>query len=79
MSGIIETEAVRAGLGEGRSAFVTITPLGRVSRAAEVANAAVLFASDESSVVNGAVLTVDGGTLAARPDLRHSPAPVMPI
>lgn len=36
-------------------------PIGRIGQPVEVANAALYFASDESSWTTGAVLTVDGG------------------
>jgi NAD(P)-dependent dehydrogenase (short-subunit alcohol dehydrogenase family) len=36
-------------------------PLGRLTDRAEMANAALFLASDESSFVNGSVLYVDGG------------------
>lgn len=38
-------------------------PLGRIGKPEEVANAALFFASDLSSYVNGQVLCVDGGGL----------------
>lgn len=40
-------------------------PAGRLARAEEVASAALFLASDESSYVNGATFTVDGGITAA--------------
>jgi NAD(P)-dependent dehydrogenase (short-subunit alcohol dehydrogenase family) len=40
-------------------------PPGRLARASEIANAALFLASDESSYVNGAIFTVDGGITAA--------------
>lgn len=40
-------------------------PLGRFGQAGEMAQAAVFLASDESSYVNGATFTVDGGITAA--------------
>ena len=44
-----------------REAVVQKTPLGRMGRAEEVANAYLFLASDESSFINGAVIHVDGG------------------
>ena len=44
--------------------FTRSVPLGRPGRADDVANAAVFFASDESSFVTGATLLVDGGFMS---------------
>jgi NAD(P)-dependent dehydrogenase (short-subunit alcohol dehydrogenase family) len=41
--------------------FAEATPLGRIGRAEELANAAYFLASDEGSYVNGIDLQVDGG------------------
>ena len=48
-------------LEEGRAAFVSTIPLGRLARPAGVASAALYLASDEAAFVTGAVLPVDGG------------------
>ena len=44
----------------------TVVPQGRAGKAADVADAAVYLASDQSSYVNGIALTVDGGWLAEK-------------
>jgi NAD(P)-dependent dehydrogenase (short-subunit alcohol dehydrogenase family) len=40
-------------------------PMGRLAKPREIVNAALFLASDESSYVNGAIFTVDGGLTAA--------------
>lgn len=59
--GIIQTaliENVPSELVEGAAAM---TPMGRFGRPSEIGRAAVFLASDDSSFVTGAALTVDGG------------------
>ena len=48
-------------LDQGRAAFVSTIPLGRLATPADVASAALFLASDESAFITGAVLPVDGG------------------
>jgi 3-oxoacyl-[acyl-carrier protein] reductase len=59
--GVIETD-LTAGLSEDAKAENTgKTPLGRLGRAEDVANAIRFLVSDEASFVTGQVLGVDGG------------------
>jgi 3-oxoacyl-[acyl-carrier protein] reductase len=46
---------------ELRARFVASIPLGRLSQPADIASAAVFFASDEAAFITGACLEVDGG------------------
>jgi NAD(P)-dependent dehydrogenase (short-subunit alcohol dehydrogenase family) len=50
-----------------REAFQRLIPLGRLGRAADVAQAIGFLVSDRAAFVNGAILPVDGGFLAGRP------------
>ena len=45
---------------ETREAFGTSTPLGRLSRLLDLANAALWLASDEAEFITGVALEVDG-------------------
>ena len=46
---------------EMRAKFISTIPLGRLSLPADIATAAVFFASDEAAFITGACLEVDGG------------------
>ena len=66
--GLIETEMAEAvfatGLLERDESRFAFCPLGRAATADEVASAALFLASSSAAYINGAVLTVDGGTSA---------------
>jgi len=46
---------------DGRTTFKNTVPLGRLSTPVDIANAALFFAEDESSLVTGTMLEIDGG------------------
>ncbi|MEL7046866.1 MAG: SDR family oxidoreductase, partial [Pseudomonadota bacterium] len=74
LPGPIHTEMVEGYVDAGKKAgqsreevlagFASVTPIGRLGRPEEAANAIVFLASDESSFTSGASLAVDGAMLA---------------
>lgn len=59
--GLIETDQALGMSPERRRHYTSMLPLGRFGTPEEVAEVALFLASDLSSYVNGATLTVDGG------------------
>jgi NAD(P)-dependent dehydrogenase (short-subunit alcohol dehydrogenase family) len=59
--GFIDTPMTRGWPAEARDAVIARTPLGRMGRAEEVAEAVVWLASDRAAFVHGAHLDVNGG------------------
>jgi NAD(P)-dependent dehydrogenase (short-subunit alcohol dehydrogenase family) len=66
--GLIDTEmaesVIATGLVDRDETRFLFCPLGRAATADEVASAALFLASSSASYINGAMLTVDGGTSA---------------
>lgn len=46
---------------EGRKAFISTVPMGRLSTPEDLATAALFFAADESAFITGTMLEIDGG------------------
>ena len=65
--GVIETPLTRRWLSdpETRARQVAAHPMGRLGRPEEVAAAIAFLAGDDASFITGAILTVDGGHVAA--------------
>ena len=61
--GFIATDMVMAMPEKIRDMMTSKTPLGRLGRPEEIADAYLYLASDQASFVNGAVLSVDGGVI----------------
>lgn len=61
--GFIETEMIQAVPEKIRQTMVEHTPIGRLGKPADIANAYVWLASEAAGFVSGAVLSVDGGVV----------------
>ena len=62
--GCIETDMVRVLGEETRAMLAEETPLGRLGRPEDVAEAVAFLASDRAAFITGQVLTADGGFIA---------------
>lgn len=62
--GLVETDMIAGLTPDQREALTAPTPLGRLGRPEEVAAAVRFLAGEDASLVNGAVVAVDGGLTA---------------
>jgi NAD(P)-dependent dehydrogenase (short-subunit alcohol dehydrogenase family) len=65
--GYVETDLVKNLVTQGTldvKELAKRTPMGRLARSSEIADAVVFLASDESRYIEGQTLTVDGGWTA---------------
>jgi NAD(P)-dependent dehydrogenase (short-subunit alcohol dehydrogenase family) len=63
-SGPVDTRMFQSGAGatdQGRAAIASVTPIRRIARPEEIAEAVVWMASSAASYLTGAVVPVDGG------------------
>ena len=67
--GFVEVDSPVNPVTEDYAAAVSVNPIGRAGRPAEVAAAVVWLAGDEAGFVTGAVLRVDGGATAGTAEL----------
>ena len=59
--GFVATEMVKAMPEKVLEGMIARTPIGRMGRPDDIANAYVWLASDAAAFVTGAVISVDGG------------------
>lgn len=61
--GLVDTKMTKAMGGEAKDAALSLVPLGRMGSPAEVAEAVLFLAGEETTYVTGVVLHVNGGML----------------
>lgn len=64
LPGVIDTPRIASLAGDWRQYLIEHTPMHRLGRPDEIANAVVFLASDEASFITGTSLVVDGGYTA---------------
>lgn len=65
--------ADEAAIDAARTAFATVTPIGRIGEPEDLAAMALFLASDESSFVTGQAFVVDGGASTGTPWAQWAP------